>query len=277
MRWAGFRRVRRQVCRRIARRLRELELPDASAYRSYLEKHPGEWTALDGLCRITISRFYRDRGIFDFLGEQVLPVLAEAAVAQGSQEVLCWSAGCASGEEPYSLKILWAHRVGPRFPQLRLRITATDADATLLDRARSGRFPESSLRDLPDVWRASAFARSGSSFRLRTGLREGIEFGLSDLRRELPPGPFHLVLCRNLAFTYFDDSLQREILSRLVARILVGGALVIGAHESLPAGSKELSAWGVARGVFRRGPVPERRASPAGPRQGGERGRSAGS
>jgi chemotaxis protein methyltransferase CheR len=76
MRWEGFRRVRRQVCRRLRRRLSELGLPDLVAYRVHLEHHPEEWCALDGLVDITISRFNRDRGMFAFLTADVIPALA---------------------------------------------------------------------------------------------------------------------------------------------------------------------------------------------------------
>ena len=83
LRWAGFRKVRRLVCKRLARRLRELGLPDLAAYRAFLEGHPGEWDVLDGSCRIPISCFYRDREAFKSLEQNVLPALAQAAVAAG--------------------------------------------------------------------------------------------------------------------------------------------------------------------------------------------------
>ena len=76
MRWPGFRKVRRQVCKRVDRRLRRLGLVGVAAYRAYLDDHPDEWSELDQLCRIPISRFYRDRGVFDLLRDDVLPSLA---------------------------------------------------------------------------------------------------------------------------------------------------------------------------------------------------------
>jgi len=83
LRWPGFRRVRRQVCKRIDRRLRTLELADLAAYQEYLSHHSEEWRYLDALCRITISRFYRDREVFQRLERQVLPELARNARARG--------------------------------------------------------------------------------------------------------------------------------------------------------------------------------------------------
>ena len=133
MRWPGFRKVRGQVCKRLRRRLGELGLADLDSYREFLEGHPDEWARLESLTHITISRFLRDRGMFDFLLAEVAPALAARALARGDECVRAWSAGCASGEEAYSLSILW--RLGLDTP-VRLRILATDVDETMLERAR---------------------------------------------------------------------------------------------------------------------------------------------
>ncbi|MFB3131394.1 MAG: CheR family methyltransferase, partial [Rhodothermales bacterium] len=112
MRWPGFRKVRRQVCKRVRRRMRTLGLDHTEAYRAYLEAHPDEWDVLDAMCRITISRFYRDRGVFDLLRATLLPQRAQRATDETT--LRCWSAGCASGEEVYTLKILWLEDLQPR-------------------------------------------------------------------------------------------------------------------------------------------------------------------
>ena len=82
MHWPGFKKVRGQVCKRLSRRLDELELADLKRYRMYLEDNPLEWHILDSLCRITISRFYRDKGVYDSLRSHVLPELIKNAVRQ---------------------------------------------------------------------------------------------------------------------------------------------------------------------------------------------------
>ena len=88
MRWAGFRRVRRQVRRRINARLAQLGVSGTEGYRAYLAAHPSEWEVLDRFCRVTVSRFYRNRGVFEFLFESVLPELAARAVARGDSGTL---------------------------------------------------------------------------------------------------------------------------------------------------------------------------------------------
>ncbi len=261
LRWPGFRRVRRQVCKRIGRRLRELGLPDVAAYEDFLERHPTEWSRLDEMCRITISRFYRDRRLFAFLEDDVVPTLARIARERGDPDVRCWSAGCASGEEPYTLAMVWRFSVQDRFPGSTLRITATDVDEFLLERALCGDYGASSLRELPTAWRSRAFETREGDFRIRPTLRETIEFRPGDIRREAPGGLFDLVLCRNLAFTYFDEARQREVLRRIEDRLRPGGALVIGSGEVLPAVGEGFVPWPSGPGVFRR----IRSAAPAGP------------
>jgi chemotaxis protein methyltransferase CheR len=225
-RWAGYRKVRRQVCRRVRRRAAELGLDSLAAYRDHLERHPDEWPVLDGLTNVTISRFNRDRGVFEFLRTEVL-----------RPDARVWSAGCASGEEPYTLALVCEGA----------EILATDVDPAVLRRAEAARYPPSALRELPAALRAEAFTDGVLDARVR----RRVTFMRHDIRDEPPAGPFDLVLCRNVAFTYFDDAAQRATLRRIASVTAPGGALVIGAHEALPAGQAEFAPWAPQHGVFR--------------------------
>ena len=213
-RWAGYRKVRRQVCRRVRRRAGELGLDSLDAYRAHLEARPDEWEVLDGLMNVTISRFNRDRGVFAFLRDEVL-----------EPGMRVWSAGCASGEEPYTLALLCDG----------LDILATDVDPAMLRRAEAASYPESALRELPD---RDAFTDGVLDARYRR-----VTFALHDVRDDPPPGPFDLVLCRNLAFTYFDEPTQRAIVGRLAT---VTTKLVVGAHERLPKARPSSRRWAAA-------------------------------
>jgi chemotaxis protein methyltransferase CheR len=206
LRSRGFANFKGTLAKRIARRTKKLGLDDLDAYRAYLEAHEDEWPVLDAMCRITISRLYRDASVMDRLARDVLPSARRV-----------WSAGCASGEEPYTVALL--------APQV--EIVATDIDGALIERARRGEFGESSLRELPLALR-ERLARG------RDALRARITFRVQDLRREAPEGPFDVVLCRNVAFTYFDEAEQRVALRRIAAVLAPGGTLVIGKGESLP-------------------------------------------
>ncbi len=247
MRWPGFRKVRRQVCKRVGRRIRELQLPSVAGYRSYLVEHPAEWNLFDRMCRITISRFYRDKQIFAHLERQVLPELARTALAGTTgtveQTVLsCWCVGCASGEEPYTLAMMWELSLRKQFSALDYRIVATDVDHDLLARAERAVYSASVLKDLPSEWREMAFNAEGEKFRLHPDYQQKVEFAYNDIRSEAIAGSYHLVLCRNLAFTYFAEDLQQEVLQHFGRALLPGGILVIGVHETLPAGQAGWSA-----------------------------------
>ncbi|MEQ8969809.1 MAG: CheR family methyltransferase [Coleofasciculus sp. C1-SOL-03] len=250
LRWAGFRKVRKQACKRIQRRLIELELSDIDAYQSYLKTHPEEWTILDRYCRITISRFYRDQHIFAHLQQELLPQLIQLSQERGETELVCWSAGCASGEEAYTLSILWhLAEFSQRFHRSR-RIIATDANAYLLERARTGCYQWGSLKDIPSDWLAKSFTKSDEFYCIRPEFREGIEFKQQDIRTSMPSESFHLILCRNLVLTYFDANLQQKVLSPIVKRLIPGGVLAVGSHESLPSNFRQMQA--IQLGLYRK-------------------------
>lgn len=252
LRWAGFRKVRRIVCKRIDRRLKELGLSGIDAYRACLESDRAEWKVLDGFCRIPISRFYRDRDMFQFLGREVFSRLSEAAIAGGETILRCWSLGSASGEEPYTLAILWNQTLAFRFPTLAIRILATDAEPEMIARAERGCYPKSSLKELPEAWRKEAFVPSGEECCIQPAYRKWVTFLLQDIREETPKGPFHLILCRNLLFTYFDEAMQRKRLGSILDCLVPGGAFVIGRTERLPEGDFGLEAWSKRAGVYQK-------------------------
>jgi chemotaxis protein methyltransferase CheR len=257
MRWPGFRKVRRQVTKRIARRMRALQLADVPAYRRYLDENPREWAVLDGLCCITVSRFYRDRGVYTFLAEEVLPIVSRGAIERGTTVLRAWSAGCGAGEEPYTLSLIWQLRCSLLFPDLDLRILATDLDENNLGRARRACYPASSLKALPEGWRDRAFAADGELYCLKSKYKQGVQFLRQDLRAEVPAGPFDLIFCRNLVFTYFDQGLQLEIGGRMFDALTAGGILVIGIHEALPGPIPGFKAWSMRLGIYQK-PNPSR-------------------
>ncbi len=239
LRWTGFRKVRHQVCKRIRRRVRDLDLPDLAAYRRHFAAHPDEWRALDAMCRVTISRFYRDKAVFDTLASTVLPQLARRAMSRDRPTVTVWSAGCSSGEEPYTVALLWEFMLRPDFPRCRILVLGTDGQPSLLHRAQAARYPASALRDLPVDW-LRAFERRRDEYQLQIQYRASVHFAAHDLRTGSPGGAFDLLLCRNLAFTYWDETLQLEAVRSIERALRSGGVLMVGAHEGLPPGSTSL-------------------------------------
>lgn len=252
MRWPGFRRVRGQVCKRIQRRLDQLSCPDLEQYRVYLRAHPREWEVLDGLSRVTVTRFYRDKQVFNLLVEHTLPELARTAQGHHAERLQLWCAGCASGEEPYTLSIAWQLSLAARFPALAIHILGTDADAGLLARADRACYGWSAVKNLPTAWREAAFDRHRDDFCLKPAYRGAVQFLQQDLRIASPSCRFDLICCRNLAFTYFDSLLQQRVAELLHARLRQGGVLLLGVHERLPEATQGFEILSERLALFRR-------------------------
>jgi len=251
MRWPGFRKVRGQVCKRLGRRLEELSLTDLKSYRMYLENHPLEWHILDSICRITISRFYRDQGFYNFLLSPVFPVLIENARQEGEAIISCWCIGAASGEEPFSLSLLWELSALKK-QGTDLTILAMEVDQGLINRARAGCYPPSSLRELPAKIKTRAFTLRDGQFCLKEPYKKRVQFLQQDIRNEQPDSSFDLILCRNLVFTYFSQALQEEIAWKIFKRLKPGGSLALGSHEVLHGSLPGLVPWLPGQKIYRR-------------------------
>lgn len=223
---------RRNIRRRITRRMESRGIHDFRSYLSLLRGDPGEWGFLRPLLTVTISRFFRNRRVFEALAGHVLPSLA----AKGNP-VRAWSAGCASGEEAFSLRILWEELSG-RKPSL--SILATDIDEDCLERAGEGLYPGSSLREVPGGIAERYFREEGGRHRLREDVVRSVTFRRHDLLCDPPPGDFDLVLCRNVAFTYFNCPRRIATAEALASAVPPGGWLVLGRTEKLP---REAASW----------------------------------
>ena len=254
LRWPGYRKVRGLVGKRLKRRLAELGLSELSAYQDLLVRDPAERARLDAMCRIPISRFYRDRGTFDVICRRLLPGVASQATARGDDTVRCWSAGCASGEEPYTLAMAWCFCAKPEWPAIGFTVIATDVEPTMIERAKVACYNSSSLKELPPGWLERAFFRCGLLFCLRPEFRQNVCFQLVDIRQSMPDGSFDLILCRNLVFTYFDEALQGQLAGQLRDHLVPGGYLVLGGHEAVPAGTAGLVRLAPNLPVYRREP-----------------------
>ena len=152
----------------------------------------------------------------------------------------------------YTVQLLWHLCLAEPFPDIQLEIMATDIDPHMLERARQGRYSQGSLKDLPLHWLEVGFERCGDDYVVRDTFRERIGFAAQDIRCELPAGPFHLVMCRNLVFTYFADPVQRVSLTRIATRLAPGGILLVGKHETLPSARPDWVPCADRQGFFRK-------------------------
>ena len=228
LQWRPFH--RRGIKRKVERRVAEIGLSGFQEYLLKVKKDSEERVLLSKILTATISRFFRDKEVFDTLRRSVFPDLLK----RDGGELKIWCIGCASGEEPYSLALLWKENFEQTWPHVRLSILATDIDEDLLERARKGAYKNSSLKEVPAGTVRKFFKKESEFYVLDQTLGESIAFKEHDI---LHGGPFlemDIVLCRNLAFTYFSRERQIEVLRKMVTSLKERRYLVIGKDEKLP-------------------------------------------
>jgi chemotaxis protein methyltransferase CheR len=124
------------------------------------------------------------------------------------------------------------------------RITATDRDGSLIERARKGIYPAGALKDMPQELKAKAFVNQENMLQIKDTYQQDVQFFNQDIRMDMPEGEFELILCRNLVFTYFQDDLQQETFDRMMTKLIPGGFFIVGIHESIPEGQDILVPYG---------------------------------
>jgi chemotaxis protein methyltransferase CheR len=234
LRWRRFK--KKNIKRRVINRLGELDLRTLGEYQTYVLKSEEERQHLSAILTVTISRFWRNARLFEILKETWLPVILSRMVSD--EPLGIWSAGCASGEEPYSLLILWQESFASSGPELRL--LASDSDKRCLERAQLCRYSASSFREMPLYLRRKYCTNEGGTFSLSQDLPKRIKWIEHNLIWEEPPENNHLIFCRNLVYTYFTDSLQQLITERLHHALKPKGLLVVGRKDRLPPGTEGL-------------------------------------
>jgi chemotaxis methyl-accepting protein methylase len=228
LQWRRFR--RRGIRRKIEHRLSELGLTSLESYSQRIKEDAQEREQLSRILTVTISRFFRDEDVFTAIETSVFPALLK----ENPTELKLWSMGCASGEEPYSLCLLWKARFENDWPQIHFSVLATDIDESLLERAKEGRYKKSSLREVSQDILGKYFRAEGDVFLLEKRVGECVEFQRHDILREEPFSGMDLVFCRNLTFTYFSRETQIEILKKIFMCLGEQGYLVTGSDESIP-------------------------------------------
>jgi chemotaxis protein methyltransferase CheR len=246
--WKGYRKVKKGVIKRIYRHMHQLGCQSVGAYLHELEKSRRAKAECERFMTVSISRFFRDRKMWEILQKEILPRLVE----KQRQKLFVWSAGCASGEEVYSLKILWEDlRTSiPHLPEL--AITASDLNPVYLKRARVGVYPSSSLKEIPEQFRVAYFRSMKSSgyYKIRPSLKEGIIWQIQHLLSDPIGSHFHIIFLRNNLLTYYQDRLKKPAFSKIINQLSANGFLIIGSHERLPSEKTDLIPYGSLSYVF---------------------------
>jgi two-component system CheB/CheR fusion protein len=240
---------RSSLSRRVSRRLRLVGAGGYRDYVDYLEKHPEEFALLFDTILINVTSFFRDRPAWEYLRDEIIPRLLEAKRPGDPMRV--WSAGCASGEEAFSLGIAMAEAPGRERFRGQITIHASDIDEGALAQARAAAYRARDLEAVPREWRAKYFVPRDGRWIVRLELRRRIIFGRHDLVQDAPIPRLDLLACRN-TLIYFNTETQASILARFHSALTDTGFLVLGEAETLIAHGGLFIAEDSGHRVFRK-------------------------
>jgi two-component system CheB/CheR fusion protein len=227
--FSGYKRP--SLMRRVLKRMQSINVESFPQYLDYLEVHPEEFTALFNTILINVTSFFRDEETWKFLETAILPQIVSGR--KGDAPIRIWSAGCASGEEAYSLAIVMAGALGKEALHTKVKIYATDVDEEALVMARQAVYGEKDVQPVPPELREKFFDRVNGRYLFNSDLRRAVIFGRHDLVQDAPISHLDLLVCRN-TLMYFNAETQARIISRFNYAINPGGFLVLGKAEMLP-------------------------------------------
>ena len=246
---------RSSLTRRVDRRMTQVGVASYAEYVDYLEMHNEEFNALFNTILINVTGFFRDAEAWNYLRAEILPTVL--ATKAPDEIIRVWSAGCASGEEAYTLAMILAETRGMEDFRARVKVYATDVDEEALTYARHATYDEREVRAIPTPMLERYFDQLGSRFAFRKALRRSVIFGRNDLVQDAPISKIDLLVCRN-ALMYFNAETQSRILSRLHFALAPNGVLFLGKAEMLLSHNKLFNPIDLKRRVFRKvaSPVP---------------------
>ncbi len=219
------------ILRRIGRRMAVTHCRTMHDYLEYLKVNPTEIGELVKSFLINVTQFFRDQEAFAYLRGEILPKLI-AQARERNHTLRIWSAGCATGEEPYSLAMLLTDLLGVELPEWSIKIFATDLDEAAINFARRGLYSENLLKSVPSEYADHFFEKSDLGYRISKTLRQMVIFGQQDLSRSAPFPRIDLVLCRNVLI-YFTPELQDYVLNQFAFSLSPGGYLLLGKAETV--------------------------------------------
>jgi two-component system CheB/CheR fusion protein len=239
------------LVRRVRKRMLQVGIDSYTDYIDFLEVHADEFQPLFDTVLINVTDFFRDPQAWQSLATRVLPrILA----GKGEDEpVRCWSAGCASGEEAYTLAMLLAEELGDQELRRRVKIYATDVDDHALAQGRQGSYTAAQVEGIPKELVAKYFETSGERFVFRPELRRSLIFGRHDLLQDAAISRLDLLVCRN-TLMYFNSETQAKILARFHFALRDEGYLFLGKAETLLSQNQSFRPEDLKSRIFQRAP-----------------------
>lgn len=237
---------RSTLMRRVYKRMQSVEIETYSEYVDYLEVHPDEFIQLFNTILINVTSFFRDYSIWNYLAGEIIPQLTAGKV---QASIRIWSAGCASGQEAYTLAIVLAEALGVEQFAARVKIYATDLDEEALNQARHATYNAKEVEGVPTELLERYFECSNSHYTFRQDLRRSVIFGHHNLVTDAPISRIDLLVCRN-ALMYFNVETQAKILARFHFALNDGGFLLLGKAEMLVSHSNSFTPVDLKQRIF---------------------------
>src|SRR5438105_2338833 len=231
--------------------MHETRSSGVAEYRSYLERHPDEFVQLFNTILINVTSFLRDRPAWDYIQSEIVPRIVEARAP--TQQIRVWSTGCSTGEEAYTLAMVFAEALGDEDFHRRVKIYATDVDDDALGIGRRAAYTADQLEPVPEELREKYFETANGGFAFRADLRRSVIFGRHDLVQDPPISRIDLLVSRNPPM-YFDAHAQRPVRPNFHFALCDDGFLFLGKSEVLVARSQLFAAVDLKRRVFAKVP-----------------------
>jgi two-component system, chemotaxis family, CheB/CheR fusion protein len=243
---------RNTILRRVARRMAVHQIDRLEDYLRYLQLTRSEVDALFRDLLIGVTNFFRDTEIFEEIRKQVIPQLLAGKTA--GSVIRVWVPGCSTGEEAYSIAILFRERMEEMKENFKVQVFATDIDSAAIDHARAGIYPSSIIADVSAERLAHFFDQDnpdGSAYRIRRTVRDMLIFSEHDLIKDPPFSKLDLISCRNLLI-YMGPELQKRLMPLFHYALNPGGMLVLGSSESVGEFANLFSPVDRSAKIFRR-------------------------
>jgi two-component system, chemotaxis family, CheB/CheR fusion protein len=255
---------RPSLMRRFEKRMQTAGVDTYEDYRSYLEAEPREFAELLDTILINVTGFFRDPAALEYLAKEIVPKIVEQK--PDGERIRAWSAGCATGEEAYTMAILFAEALGAEAYANRVKIYATDLDDDALARARHARYDAKAIEGVPENLRAQYFEDGNSGSAVRGDIRRSVVFGRNDLLSDPPISKVDLLVSRN-TLMYFGAQAQHTVLANFYFALGPGGFLFLGNAEALHSRTSLFLPVHLKHRVFTRNPgiAPEYRGSELSP------------
>ena len=245
--FTGYKRT--SLMRRVQRRMSQVGADNFADYIDQLQVNADEFVALFNTILINVTGFFRDPDAWDYLREQVIPALL--AERSPEEPIRVWSAGCAAGQEAYSLAIVFAEAIGVEAFRQRVKIYATDVDEEALAQARQASYTPAELEGMPEGKLEEYFEQYGSRYSFRKDLRRSVIFGRNDLVQDAPISRIDFLVCRN-TLMYFNADTQTKILERFHFALAPRGMMFLGKAEMLLSHTRIFEPLDLKRRVFRK-------------------------